>query len=312
MVQRRNIRALAIPLALVGSLLLPSAALAATDSTAVSGDKGSNSLVAGGTGGDIYTGPPLVMTAFEREHLAEMYATYLAQSGPKVVSVDAVRADAAKQGVSTELQVQVAAKSQSLMAPAAATAALQSYLINVTQQPQTKFYNCGPAAGAEIITTPLFASMKSKKDGSTITQAAMGNASHMNTNTLQVTKWADKKFVTGLNAWTGNTQHVYAQVNAPSATTMIAALTTVMVGGAPVAADTVEFANGSHYNGHPNRLIGHWIMTYYFGNYGATVGFVDSTANSSAVSGFGNAQPKFQVDTASFTTTYLQSNGIAY
>jgi hypothetical protein len=303
---------MAIPFALAGSLLLPSAALAATDSPAASSGNGSNSVVAGGTGGDVYVGPPIVMTAFEREHLAEMYATYLSLPGPKAVTADAVRADAAKKGVSTELQAQVAAKSQSLMAPAATASAIQSSLINVTQQPQIKGYYCGPAAGAEIITTPLFGSMKSKKDGSAISQTTMANSNHMKTDATGLTDWGSRNFANGLNAWTGNTKHVYAQVSAPSAATMVAALTTVTIGGVPVAADTVEFANGSHYNNHPNRLIGHWIITYYYGNYGATVGWVDSTANSSAVSGFGSAQPKFQADTASFTTTYLQSNGIAY
>ncbi len=308
----RKLRARAVPAVLACVFLVPSAASAATDPSPVSAEGAAATAVGSGTGGDIYTGPSIPMTAVERQHLAEMYAAYLSQTGPKAISADAVRADAARFGVAAELSSEVAAQSRTATMSAAASSANLSILLNVTQQPQTKGYYCGPAAGAEIIKAPLFASMKSKADGASISQTAMANSKHMKTDANGLTAWASKNFVTGLNAWTGNTKHVYAQVTAPSATTMVAALTTVMVGGAPVAADTVEFENGAHYNNHPNRTIGHWIVTYYYGNYGATVGFVDSTANSTAVSGFGSAQPKFQVDTATFTTTFLKSNGIVY
>ena len=71
--------------------------------------------------------------------------------------------------------------------------------------------------------------------------------------------------------------------------------------------NTVEFEGGAHYNGHPNRTIGHWIVGYGYGSSGAT-----SWYNDPATSYYPNASATFQADTASFSNTYLQSNGIMY
>jgi uncharacterized Zn-binding protein involved in type VI secretion len=258
----------------------------------------------------VYTGPPIAMTSDEEEHLAEILTQYLAQSGPKVVDESTILAEAARLGLSDEMEAQISMSGRS--SGSVSLAAAQSILLNLTQEPQTKGYYCGPAVGSEIIKSPLFASMRSAKDGSAISQSSMANANHMKTDANQVTSWASKNFVNGLNAWTGGAKHKYAQYSTPSSSTVIAALTTVMIGGAPIAVDAVEQVGGTHYNGHPNRLIGHWLASYYYGNYGATVGFADSTAGSSAVSGYGAAQPKFTYDTASFVNTFLQSNGAAY
>lgn len=261
-------------------------------------------------GGGIYTGPTLSMTPFEKAHLAEVFADYMAMAGTKVLSDGEVLAEATRLGVRTQLQAEISSRTTSERVAAAAVPL--SVVIGIKQEPQTKYYNCGAAAGTEIIKSAYFSSMASRRDGSAISQAAMGNANHMKTEANKVTSWASGNFVTGLNAWTGNTKHVYAQYTRPSATTMIAALTTVLTSGTSVAVDTVELQNGSHYNGHPNKKIGHWITAYYFGNYGNTVGFLDSTAGSTAVSGYGSAQAKFTADTTTFTNTYLQSNGAAF
>lgn len=251
------------------------------------------------------------MTPFERSHLADVFADYMAMTGTKVLSDSEILAEATRLGVRTQLQTEVSSRTTGERIASAATVPL-SVVIGINQEPQTKYYNCGAAAGTEIIKSAYFNSMASKRDGSAISQAAMGNSYHMKTEANKVTSWASKNFVTGLNAWTGNTKHVYAQYDKPSAATMIAALTTVLTSGTSVAVDTVENVNGPHYNGHPNKLIGHWITAYYFGNYGNTVGFLDSTAGSTAVSGYGNAQAKFTADTTTFTNTYLQSNGAAF
>ncbi len=272
----------------------------------VANDNGA-AVYGGGTGGDVFTGKPAPMTAQEKAHLADILAQYLATSGTKAVSDSAILTEAKRLGVAP----QATAQASGSLAPTS-TAAIQSVLLNLTQEPQTTGYYCGPAAGSEIIKSALFSSMRSARDSSAISQGAMANANHMKTDANRVTDWASRNFVNGLNAWTGGAKHSYSQYSAPSASTMIAALTTVMVGGAPVAVDAVEFANGTHYNNHPNRTIGHWLATYYYGNYGNTTGYADSTAGSTAVTGFGSAQPKFMYDTTSFTNSFLQSNGAAF
>jgi len=149
------------------------------------------------------------------------------------------------------------------------------------------------------------AGFRSRFDGSAPGQAGLGNANHMATTKNRVTDWRSGRYVTGVNRWRGRND--YVQVNAPSA----ALLNTVFrqsIGaqGMPFAADTVEFAGGAHFNGHPNRTIGHWITAYGYSSSGAVGLWADSSTTL-----FPAAKRTFSYNTVSFSK-FLQSNGIAY
>ena len=100
-----------------------------------------------------------------------------------------------------------------------------------------------------------------------------------------------------------------AQSNAPStALTAWAFQWRIGVLGSPVAADTVEFVNRDHYNGHPrDKLIGHWIVGYGYSSSGATLYWTDPAAPNI----FTKANKYFTQSNTSFNQ-YLQSNGIAW
>lgn len=304
-------RLVAVPLSLA-LVAISWTAAGASEVTATSLHQDDSSV----TGGDVYTGPVPEMTAAEAKHRAELFAKYMARTGTKLYTNAEITALASKLGISSQLSTARAQLDSGAPASRAAgdvtTAAVGSSLLNITQVPQSKGYYCGPAVGVEMIKAPLWDGMKSKADGSSISQSAMANSKHMKTEDYDVTSWASRNFVNGINAWTGKTKNTYYQYTAPTAAEVTVAITESLTAGIPVAADTVEFAGGLHYNGHPDRKIGHWIVAYYFEGSGAYTSWVDSTANSSAVTGFGNAQPKFKYATASFATRFLKTNGIAY
>ena len=105
---------------------------------------------------------------------------------------------------------------------------------------------------------------------------------------------------------------IYVQVPRPSS---LASVITYSVGaaGKPMAADTVEFAGGVHYNNHPtSKTIGHWIMGYGYASSGSTCYFADPVGGSSAVPWSGPVAKTFSYSSSSFTSRFLQSNGVAY
>jgi hypothetical protein len=192
---------------------------------------------------------------------------------------------------------------------AIAVATTQRWL-GISQVPQVKSYYCGPASGYTIIKY-LNGNANSVKDGSSLTQTNIANANHMKTDANGVTSWASKNFVLGINAWRG--ANYYVQIGQPSAATFKGAVLYSINGSYPFGADTVEFAGGAHYNGHKTSItIGHWLAGYGYYNSGDTTSFSDPVGNSTAVSWSAGVQPYFDHATASFATTYLQSNGIAY
>ncbi len=185
-----------------------------------------------------------------------------------------------------------------LMAPTSRT-------LKFTHFGQNNGYFCGPATGIMMIKWS-HNSMKSKYNGNALSQANMANSAHMNTASVGRTDWSSQRFVTGINRWRGEKYHV--QVGNPGGKLLQGALRhTVGTNGLGVAADTVEFAGGLHYNGHPrNRTIGHWIAAYGYSGSGATAKWADpSTTVWSGVS------KTFSYNSNSFAP-FLKSNGIAY
>lgn len=150
---------------------------------------------------------------------------------------------------------------------------------------------------------------RSQADNSALGQPALANNNHMQTDMYGKTEWWRGRFPVALNLWrTGSASGLYAQVDAPSATKFRNGLGLDIDNNIPMAADTVEFEGGAHYNGHPsNQRIGHWLVVGGYVNNGDDTKFWDSSTSI-----WGQAQPTFYHPTNSFVNTYLQNNGIAW
>jgi hypothetical protein len=184
-------------------------------------------------------------------------------------------------------------------------AAPVSRVLGVAQVGQHTGFFCGPASGYEIIRYLHGIGFTSRYDHSAPGQAGLANANHMGTSANHVTAWATGRYVTGVNRWRGVND--YVQVHAPSPVLLKSVFTSsIGLHRMPFAADTVEFAGGPHYNGHPNRTIGHWITAYGYSSAGAVGLWADSSTTS-----FPSAHRTFSYNTSSFSG-FLQSNGIAY
>ncbi len=185
-----------------------------------------------------------------------------------------------------------------------------SRVLSITHASQNTGYFCGPATGYMIIRYLHGTGFTSRYDGSQPGQAGLANANHMRTDINKSTEWATGYFVRGANRWNGDSY--YVQVPKPSS---LASVITYSVGaaGKPMAADTVEFAGGVHYNNHPtSKTIGHWIMGYGYASSGSTSYFADPVGGSSAVPWSGPVAKAFSYSSSSFTSRFLQSNGVAY
>ncbi|MGW1766729.1 C39 family peptidase [Streptomyces sp. NPDC002073] len=181
-----------------------------------------------------------------------------------------------------------------------------SRTLRLTHYGQATGYYCGPATAAMMIKS-VNGSIKSRYNGNAFTQQNLANSAHMDTTRQGMTDWGTKKFVTGINRWRG--ENWYVQVPRPTPTLAVKTmLHSIGENGMPIAADTVEFAQGRHYNGHPtNRTIGHWITAYGYSSSGATSKWADpSTTVWSGVS------KTFPYNTRNFASYFLQTNGYAY
>ncbi|WP_369371542.1 C39 family peptidase [Promicromonospora sp. Populi] len=177
----------------------------------------------------------------------------------------------------------------------AVSAVPDTLLLPTVHQAQAKSYWCGPATASMIV----------KYKGKTHTQTTMARVEYLKTEENGATTWASGLMTVGLNKALATAQ--YQQVQAPSATTLKGAMVDSLNALYPVALDTVEFAGGQHYNGHPvDRTIGHWIVGNGYSNAGSTLQFMDP-----ATSYYPDAEPTFALSTTGMAV-YLQSNGIAW
>lgn len=170
---------------------------------------------------------------------------------------------------------------------------------------QSNSYYCGPASAYMIL--KFLGYSTSKFNGVALNQANLASSAHLNTDAAGATTWASKRMETGINRWSGDALY-YTQVNAPSTATVTGKLVNrIGRNGQPFAADTVEMVGGYHYNNHPNRTIGHWIVASGYSGSGATSTWKDP---ASGLAGFENAAQTFSISTSTLTTRHLQSNGI--
>ncbi|KUL42470.1 C39 family peptidase [Actinoplanes awajinensis] len=183
-------------------------------------------------------------------------------------------------------------------------AAATSKKLSLKQYGQAKGYWCGPASGFMML--KFLKAGKSKYNDAKLSQKALATSAHMSTEANHGTAWDSKKFTTGLNRWRGNS--FYVQVKKPSAATTRGAFTMSIRNNVPIAGDTVEFSGGAHYNNHPrNKTIGHWIVGYGHANNGKTAFWADPSTTV-----WRGVSAKFSYSTNSFSSKFLQSNGIVY
>ncbi|MGW1769638.1 hypothetical protein ACWCQL_37040 [Streptomyces sp. NPDC002073] len=180
-----------------------------------------------------------------------------------------------------------------------------SRTLPLTHYGQINGYFCGPATGLMVVKM-ADGSIRSKYNRNAFSQSSMGNSAHMDTARAGRTDWAAKQFVRGVNRWRG--EPYYVQVPRPTASRAMSALKhDIGNNSVPIAADTVEFAGGLHYNGHPRHLtIGHWIAAYGYTNGGASSKWADPSTTI-----WSSARPTFNQNTSYFVNTHLQTNGYA-
>ena len=258
------------------------------------------------TGGDVTPGGAApAMTQQAKEKVAATLAWDAAiKAGNTAGAAKAMNEYRAKWG-GAGVGSQAKAMSMTQSSAVAAVPVPASRILGVVQVGQHTPVFCGPASGYMIVRYLHGVGFRSRYDGSAPGQAGLANANHMATTANHVTAWATGRYVTGINRWRGVND--YVQVHAPSASLLQSVFTnSIGVKGMPFAADTVEFAGGPHYNGHPNRTIGHWITAYGYTSSGAVGHWADPSTTS-----FASAQRTFSFNTVSFNK-WLQSNGIAY
>jgi hypothetical protein len=150
----------------------------------------------------------------------------------------------------------------------------------------------------------------SNYNSASLTQGHLATSAHMNTDSAGATTWASHRFRIGLNRWRqGTDTGFFVDLAHPTTTDVSVALTYDIYGASmPFGADTVEYAGGVHYNGHPvNQLIGHWLTAYAYASSGAVAYWADPSTSV-----WPSAAPKFSYSTSTFTSRFLQGNGITW
>jgi len=172
---------------------------------------------------------------------------------------------------------------------------------------QVNGYYCGPAAGQTIL--KYLGATRGKQKGArfNLSQGSLAASAYMAT-TKKGTPWASDRFRIGLNRWlSGSNTGYYISVKAPTYARFKGALVTDVVHSHPFGANAVEFGGGKHYNGHPDRTIGHWLTAYGYDKNGSVAYFADPSFTV-----FSKAKARFTASSKYFTETFLQSNGITY
>ncbi|MER6916460.1 hypothetical protein ABT354_32780 [Streptomyces sp. NPDC000594] len=178
--------------------------------------------------------------------------------------------------------------------------------LKLTHYAQKNNFFCGPATGIMMVKM-ADGKIRSKYNRNKFNQTNMGNRSHMDTARAGLTDWTTKQFERGIDRWRG--ENWYVQVPSPSGKQAVKTMRhSIGNNGMPIAADTVEFRNGPHYNSHPRNLtIGHWITAYGYTSKGSKSKWADPSTSV-----WQGVKKKFTAGTKGFADTYLQSNGYVY
>jgi hypothetical protein len=197
------------------------------------------------------------------------------------------------------------------MAATSASTSYESVELVINHTGQSKDFYCGPASGRMIL--HYLGDTTSAYNGAALGQGALATSAHMNTDAAGATTWSSDRFRIGLNRWSeGTSTGFYVSSASPSGADFKDFLIYDIDNAShPLGADTVEIANGAHYNNHPKtKTIGHWIVAYKFYEYGDKVSFADPSTTLWGAS-YG-VQERFSGTTATFATNYLQNNGVTW
>lgn len=165
-----------------------------------------------------------------------------------------------------------------------------------------KGYNTGAASGARwsLSQTNLGRKLDSQHAGP-----------YLQTDWYGRTDFGLDRMRKGVNQWrVGSDSGFYITTKVPSYEQTLTALIQDIDASWPFFLSTVEYQGGAHYNGHPNRTIGHWVTAYGYTYEGRAVTMGDPSwvLTSSGFSG----TPSYAHNTADFNTKFLSTNGITW
>ena len=258
------------------------------------------------TGGDVSVNPPAdTLQARLKQRLANAYASAKRGTGSMAAywALEGEYRETYGDGTSAD------AMGSSTTGASAQIATSSSRYLSVSWYQQQKSYYCGPASGYMLL--HYRGNVYSAADGRTLSQTTLANTNHMKTDQYGVTSWGSGLWASGINMFREGTRGGYfQQVHAPSGSEFENATVYSIDKSFPFGSDTVEFSGGIHYNSHPDRTIGHWLLAIAYSSYGATAGFNDPAAGLSG--GYESSARYFYYDASTFANRFLQSNGIAY
>jgi hypothetical protein len=187
--------------------------------------------------------------------------------------------------VSTGLNVGIEAETNAICGTPPAAKTLQ-----IAHQTQQTGYWCGPTTVA----------MASAYAGTNQSQQAI--ATYIGTTTAG----SDRNQVArGLRWVTG--EQGYTPITAPNNTVFRGALiSTIGKASKPIAVNTHELSGGAHYNGHPNRDIGHFILGVGYHSGGGYGVYNDPAAG---LASYPNSSGQFTLLTTTMVT-YVDDRGI--
>ncbi|GAA4839344.1 hypothetical protein GCM10023221_16150 [Luteimicrobium xylanilyticum] len=265
-----------------------SAAGLAAPSAAFAADSGDTGTVVNGDTGESW-GP---IDAAGQARLAELVAEDTGVGGVSTMSTTPC-ANSAPIGAATTSPTEVEAGTAVTPLSTCVHTIPATKTLSVKWQQQKKGYWCGPTT----------VSMASYYFGTKKTQAQV--ASYIGTtkagsDRLQVAK--------GMKWASGSRKIGYTQIAAPNASKITSILRAdIGKNVAPVAVNTHEIAGGSHYNKHPNRTIGHFILAYGYTSGGQTAKIADPAAGLSG--GYASAAEKFSIS-ASTLAGFVDDRGV--
>ena len=180
-------------------------------------------------------------------------------------------------------------------------------ILPVAHYGQINGYFCGPGSGKMIL--KFLNEGLSAYNGASQDQDHIGGSAHMRTWINGKTGWTSGLFRIGLNRWRGGEDWGwYLDIHDPTVSGFKDALAFDIDYGMPFGADTVEFAGGTHYNGHPNnKTIGHWIVVHGYIDTGSETKFADPSTSV-----WPEVNKHFRYGTHGFVTTFLNNNGITW
>lgn len=186
-----------------------------------------------------------------------------------------------------------------------------------TQQPQTQTYYCGPGSAQSIVLSwhnvnPTLYPTASQWDGHSLSQAWLGTATYTNADNTHSTDWGTGAMTTALNRWIFNGGVTYVQYSPTSASALASHVTTDIGLNMMIAAGTVEWYNGSHFNSHPNQTIYHWTTIRGYSSSGSTLDFQDPAANTTVLgSAWAGVQAYFPMSSTN-GVFYMTGNQMTY